>query len=176
MVCPITQGDHKYATTRQMYLSLPSEMFMLKNRNDPELSEANFHSTLNHSKRLLKNIYQMILSYGNGAGNTVEENSSVFSLIRMHQLPSVLLTLLVGGQEGRPACKNIPLHHKVQKFTSGTGSPGWFREKGRKTVVVWCGDVSIILLIDEKIFIVNTPKNPQNDRLYACTSTKKKDR
>jgi len=38
----------------------------------------------NHSKRLLKNIYQMILSYGNGAGNTVEENSSVFSLIRMH--------------------------------------------------------------------------------------------
>jgi len=28
--------------------------------------------------------------YGDGAGNTVEENSSVFSLIRMHQLPSVL--------------------------------------------------------------------------------------
>jgi len=27
----------------------------------------------------------------------------------------------------------------VQKFSSGTGSPGWSRKKGRKTVVVWCG-------------------------------------
>ena len=77
------------------------------------------------------------------------------------------LTLLVGRQEGHPACKNggwwrwalvspdgvapsrmvgvsasvnLPLHHKVQKFSSGTGSPGWSRRKGRKTVrVVWCG-------------------------------------
>jgi len=32
---------------------------------------------------------------------------------------------------------NLPLHRKVQKFSSGTGSPGWFRKKGRKTVVVW---------------------------------------
>jgi len=31
---------------------------------------------------------------------------------------------------------NLPLHHKVQKFFSGTGSPGWSRKKGRKTVVV----------------------------------------
>jgi len=73
------------------------------------------------------------------------------------------LTLLVGRQEGHPACKkyggwwwalvspngvspswmvgvsasvNLPLHHKVQKFSSGTGSPGWFQKKGRKTVVV----------------------------------------
>ena len=71
--------------------------------------------------------------------------------------------LLVGRQEGHPACKkygqdgggghwlvqmessrmvgvsacvNLPLHHKVQKFSSGTGSPGWSRKKGRKTVVV----------------------------------------
>jgi len=77
------------------------------------------------------------------------------------------LTLLVGRQEWHPACKkmggwwrlalvspngvapsrmvgvsasiNLPLHHKVQKFSSGTGSPGWFRKKGRITVVVWCG-------------------------------------
>ena len=74
------------------------------------------------------------------------------------------LTLLVGRQEGHPACKkmrgwqwalvgpagvapswmvsvsasvNLPLHHKVQKFSSGTGSPGWSQKKGRKTVVVW---------------------------------------
>jgi len=34
------------------------------------------------------------------------------------------------------ASVNLPLHHKVQKPSSGTGSPGWFRKKGRKTVVV----------------------------------------
>ena len=62
------------------------------------------------------------------------------------------LTLLVGWQEGHPACKkmggrwrwalvspdgvapsrmvsvsasaNLPLYHKVQNFSSGTGSPG----------------------------------------------------
>jgi len=31
---------------------------------------------------------------------------------------------------------NLPLHHKVQKFSSGTGSPRWSRKKGRKMVVV----------------------------------------
>jgi len=34
------------------------------------------------------------------------------------------------------ASVNLLLHHKVQKFSSGTGSPGWSRKKGRKTVVV----------------------------------------
>jgi len=68
------------------------------------------------------------------------------------------LTLLVGRQEGHPACKkygedgggghwlvrmewhpagwSVCLHHKVQKFSSGTGSPGWSRKKGHKVVVV----------------------------------------
>ena len=74
------------------------------------------------------------------------------------------LTLLVGRQEGHPDCKktwgwwrwelhsldgvaaswmvgvsasvNLPLHHKVQKFSPGTSSFGWSRKKGRKTVVV----------------------------------------
>jgi len=32
---------------------------------------------------------------------------------------------------------NLPLHYEVQKFSSGTGSPGWSQKKGRKTVVVW---------------------------------------
>ena len=31
---------------------------------------------------------------------------------------------------------NLPLHHKVQKFSSGTGSPGWSRKRTHKTVVV----------------------------------------
>jgi len=67
------------------------------------------------------------------------------------------MTLLVGRQEGHLACKkmggwwrwalvspdgvarsqmvgvsafvNLPLHHKVQEFSSGTGSPGWSRKK-----------------------------------------------
>ena len=34
------------------------------------------------------------------------------------------------------ASVNLPFHHKVQKFSSGTGSPGWSRKKGCKTVVM----------------------------------------
>ena len=76
------------------------------------------------------------------------------------------LMLLVERQEGHPACKkmggwwrwalvgpdgvapsrmvgvsasvSLPLHHKVQKFNSGTGSPGWSQKKDCKTIVVWC--------------------------------------
>jgi len=42
---------------------------------------------------------------------------------------------------GVSASVNLPLHHKVKKFSSqssGTGSHGWSRKRGRKTVV-WCG-------------------------------------
>jgi len=74
------------------------------------------------------------------------------------------LTLLVGRHEGHPACKkmggwwrwallspdgmapsrmigvsasfSLPMHHKVQKFSSGTGSHGWSRKKGRGCVCV----------------------------------------
>ena len=35
------------------------------------------------------------------------------------------------------ASVSLPLHHKVLKFSSGTGSPGWSRKKGCKTVVVF---------------------------------------
>jgi len=34
------------------------------------------------------------------------------------------------------ASVNLPLNHKVQKFSSGTGSPGWSRKKGRTTILV----------------------------------------
>ena len=45
------------------------------------------------------------------------------------------------------ASVNLPLHHKVQKFCSGTGSPGWSRKKGRKMVVmvVW---LSLVLMLE----------------------------
>jgi len=35
------------------------------------------------------------------------------------------------------ASVNLPLHHKVPKFFSGTGSPGWSWKKGHKTDVVF---------------------------------------
>jgi len=37
---------------------------------------------------------------------------------------------------GVSASVNLRLHHKVQKFSSGTTSPGWSQKKGLKTVVV----------------------------------------
>jgi len=37
---------------------------------------------------------------------------------------------------GVSASVNLPLHHRVQKFSSGTGSAGWSLKIGRKTVVV----------------------------------------
>ena len=37
---------------------------------------------------------------------------------------------------GVSASVDLPLHHKVQKFSSGTSSPGWSRKKGCKTVAV----------------------------------------
>jgi len=37
---------------------------------------------------------------------------------------------------GLSASVNLSLHHKVQKFSSGTGSSGWSQKKGCKTVVV----------------------------------------
>ena len=45
---------------------------------------------------------------------------------------SIIIIIMVGVS----ASVNLPLHHKVQKFSSGTGSPGWSRKKGHKMVVV----------------------------------------
>ena len=52
---------------------------------------------------------------------------------------------------GVSASVNLPLHHKVQKFSSGTGSPGWSRKKGRKTVVCVCvfSAYSLVILITQ---------------------------
>ena len=74
-------------------------------------------------------------------------------------------TLLVRRQEGHPDCKkwgdggggywlvwmewrpagwsvcasvNLPLHHTVQRFSSGTGSPGWSQKRAIKWLW-WCG-------------------------------------
>jgi len=34
------------------------------------------------------------------------------------------------------ASVNLSSHHKVHKFSFGTGSPGWSQQKGREMVVV----------------------------------------
>ena len=47
------------------------------------------------------------------------------------------------------ASVSLPLQHEVQKFSSGTGSPGWSQKKGRKTVVVV---VYIFKSVSKKIY------------------------
>jgi len=46
------------------------------------------------------------------------------------------------------ASVNLPLHHKVQKFSSGIGSPGWSRKKVRKMIVVVVVVVLVVLLFN----------------------------
>ena len=48
---------------------------------------------------------------------------------------------------GVSASVNLPLHHKVQKFSSGTGSPGWSWKKGRKWLWWWCGGTLVHLIL-----------------------------
>jgi len=60
---------------------------------------------------------------------------------------------------GVSASVNLPLHNKVQKFSSGTSSPRVVPEKGHKTVVV-CGGGNVlndhIYLIIICLFIIVT--------------------
>jgi len=55
---------------------------------------------------------------------------------------------------GVSASFDLPLHHKVQKFSSGTGSPRWSQKKGRKMVVVvseqWMGNAVCSLTTDDE--------------------------
>ena len=58
------------------------------------------------------------------------------------------------------ASVNLPLHHKVQKFSSVTGSLRWSRKKGHKTVVVWwCGDRNLLL---------SRPYSKERFGLHSC--------
>jgi len=50
---------------------------------------------------------------------------------------------------GVSASVNLPLYHKVQKFSSGPGSPGWSCKKGRKTVVVVVVVVVLVFFLCE---------------------------
>ena len=61
-----------------------------------------------------------------------------------------------------PASVNLPLHHEVQKFSSGTGSPGWSRKKGRKMVVV--------VVADERANETYLPSLLPSDKTFLPTS------
>jgi len=62
---------------------------------------------------------EIILRYGDGAGNTIEENSSIFSPNPNALVAFSALTLLVGRQEGHTACK------KWGTVEVGTAESGW---------------------------------------------------
>ena len=47
---------------------------------------------------------------------------------------------------GVSASVDLPLHHEVQKLSSGTGSPGWSQKKGREMVVWWCGIIPVTMV------------------------------
>jgi len=61
---------------------------------------------------------------------------------------------------------NLPLHHKVQKLSSGTGSPGWSQQKGRKMVVV----VAIVIQIKTKLFRLHIQQLKSNLLLQVATA------
>ena len=58
------------------------------------------------------------------------------------------------------ASVNLPLHHKVQKFSSGTGSPWWSRKKGHKMVVVVVVEVLRRRAIYKSTFYLLTRAEP----------------
>jgi len=53
------------------------------------------------------------------------------------------------------ASDNLPLHHKVQKFSSGIGSPGWSWKNSRKTVVVWWWSPRVVSMMWPKTLPLN---------------------
>jgi len=131
-----------------------------------EFDVAEQHSATLYASRLS----QFIATLVNNASSPLDADKSLqqfasnfctgvfMSLLLFENVDFSALTLLVGWQEGHPACKNggwlrwellsldgvapirmvgvsasvnLPLHHKVQKFCSGTGSPMWSQKRGR---------------------------------------------
>jgi len=65
------------------------------------------------------------------------------------------------------ASVNLHLHHKVQKFSSGTGLPGWSRKMGRKTLV--CSRKAITRFPTSPN--VDISQNSNNHILVVCDAT-----
>jgi len=71
---------------------------------------------------------------------------------------------------GVSASVNLPLHHKIQNFCSGTGSPGWSRKKGRKTVVVCLCVCMTLTFPDVLSYVFDQPISKAFDLLIIVTS------
>jgi len=60
---------------------------------------------------------------------------------------------------GVSASVSLPLHHKVQKFSSGTGSPGWSRKRAVKRLWWLCSTVfthySLLVQVQHKNSIIH---------------------
>ena len=83
-----------------------------------------------------------------------EDDGGGHWLVRMEWRPvrwSVCVPLLI-----------FPCTIKSQKFSSGTGSPGWSWKKGRKTVVVWCvvysreTEIDLVSQLDASLWLLLT--------------------
>jgi len=55
-----------------------------------------------------------------------------------------------------PASVNLPLHHKVQKFSFGTVSPEWSRKKGRKTVCMCVSDDNDVIQVSKPLSVTRS--------------------
>ena len=59
------------------------------------------------------------------------------------------------------ASVNLPLHRTVQTFSSGTGSPGWSRKKGRETVVMVFFHLVQNRTFGTMSYVLDTPQHRQ---------------
>ena len=78
------------------------------------------------------------------------------------------------GVVGVSASVNLPLHHKIQNFCSGTGSPGWSRKKGRKTVVVCLCVCMTLTFPDVLSYVFDQPISKAFDLLIIVTSPRER--
>jgi len=81
--------------------------------------------------------------------------------MRRYTLPCEIFVLET--QRPRTVWKEPPYRLRIYRLSHS-----------KQLLKIFTNDVSTILFTDEKIFTLTTPKNTQNDRLYAHSSIKKK--
>jgi len=70
---------------------------------------------------------------------------------------------------GTSAAVNLPLHHKVQKFSSGTSSPRWSWKQGHKTVVwLFMPSTDGTINSNNSITITHGPQNQKPQLSWRC--------
>ena len=113
------------------------------------------HTRLWLSWRLNDGSFCLELQYRTTSWNTTASFTLLTATFLVRQsLTSVISSLILGQTLLWHFSTYIrPLHHKVQKFSSGTDSPRWSRKKGHKTVVVWwCLNTSALARDDTSLW------------------------